>query len=199
LESRLQAVARRKTQRLSTFCPPRRFAEFGILPGYEFPAEPASVRLLGDPNEERPISAARNVVAFFPQWNGDVFERCSVGPGWQLVLRRNEEVRWLNEGLEPTEAERQAGVILHDQARGFCLCGTCGRQLTTPRPDHAAGTRRRARAGNARDPFGHVPTCARSGQPPQAAGIVTRIAAEVLRLVAMIVLAESQEPRFDSA
>lgn len=263
--------------------PPRRFAEFGILPGYEFPAEPASVRLLGDANEESPVSAARrfgiyqfmpdapvyararrwkvigldvsspwnprtdapwtyslcrrcglrystdhpqcprcrlaepgrsypafefggflaqrneapvldeedriaarNLVAFFPQWNGEVFERWSVGPGWQLVLRRNEEVRWLNEGLEPTEAERQSGVILYDQGRGFCLCGTCGRQLTAPRPDNAAGTRRRARAGNARDPFGHAPTCARSGQPPQAAGIVTSIAAEVLRLVAFV-------------
>ena len=263
--------------------PPRRFAEFGILPGYEFPAEPASLRLLGDANEESTINAARrfgiyqfmpdapvyararrwkvigldvsspwnprtdapwnynicrrcglrystehprcprcrlaepgrsypaleyggfiaqrneapvldeedriaarNLVAFFPQWNGDVFERWSVGPGWQLILRRNEEVRWLNEGLEPSEAEREGGLLLHEEGRGFCLCSTCGRQLTIPRPENGAGARRRARAGNARDPFGHALSCARSGQPPQACGIVTSVSAEVLRLVAFI-------------
>jgi hypothetical protein len=263
--------------------PPRRFAEFGILPGYEFPAEPASLRLLNDANEETPVTAARrfgiyqfmpdapvyararrwkvigldisspwnprtdtpwtyylcrrcglryatdhgqcprcrlaepgrsypafeyggflaqrneapvldeedrisarNLVAFYPQWNGDVFERWSVGPGWQLILRRNEEVRWLNEGLEPTEAERHDGRILHDEGRGFSLCSTCGRQLAMPPPDNAANARRRARAANARDPFGHAPSCVRSGQPPQPSGIVTSVAAEVLRLVAFV-------------
>jgi hypothetical protein len=262
--------------------PPRRFAEFGILPGYEFPSEPASLRLLGDANEETPISAARrfgiyqfmpdapvyararrwkvigldvsspwnprsdapwnyrlcrrcglryatdhaqcprchlaepgraypafefggflaqrneapvldeedriaarNLVAFYPQWNGEVFERWSVGPGWQLQLRRNEEVRWLNEGLEPTDAERERGLLLHDNARGFCLCNLCGRQLVIP-PADDAGARRRARTGNARDPFGHATSCTRAGQPPQPSGIVTSIAAEVLRLVAFI-------------
>jgi len=234
--------------------PPRRFAEFGILPGYEFPSEPASLRLLGDANEESPISAARrfgiyqfmpnapvyararrwkvigldasspwnprsdapwnyrlcrrcelryatdhaqcprchlaepgpaypafefggflaqrneapvldeedrisarNLVAFYPQWNGEVFERWSVGPGWQLQLSRNEEVRWLNEGLEPTDAERERGWFLHENARGFCLCNLCGRQLVVP-PVEDAGARRRARTGNARDPYGHAPT-----------------------------------------
>jgi hypothetical protein len=39
--------------------PLRRFAEFGILPGYEFPTEPASVRLLGDDNEEDAVTVAR--------------------------------------------------------------------------------------------------------------------------------------------
>lgn len=262
--------------------PPRRFAEFGILPGYEFPSEPASLRLLGDPNEDSPISAARrfgiyqfmpsapvyararrwkvigldvsspwnprsdapwnyrvcrqcklryatdhascprchlaepgpahpafefggfiaqrneapvldeeerigvrNLVAFYPQWNGEVFERWSVGPGWQLQLCRNEEVRWLNEGLEPTDAERESGALLHEHARGFNLCNACGRQLVVP-PADDPGTRRRARTGGAQDPFGHAANCARAGQPPQPAGIVTSIAAEVLRLVAFI-------------
>jgi hypothetical protein len=262
--------------------PPRRFAEFGILPGYEFPSEPASLRLLGDANEDSPISAARrfgiyqfmpdapvyararrwkvigldvsspwnprsdapwnyrlcrrcelrystdhaqcprchlaepgrahpafefggflaqrneapvldeedriaarNLVAFYPQWNGEVFERWSVGPGWQLQLSRNEEVRWLNEGLEPTDAERDRGSLLHDNARGFSLCNLCGRQLVIP-PADDAGARRRARTGNARDPFGHATNCVRAGQPPQPAGIVTSLAAEVLRLVAFV-------------
>ncbi|NLE38121.1 MAG: DUF1998 domain-containing protein, partial [Pirellulaceae bacterium] len=39
--------------------PLRRFAEFGILPGYEFPSEPASLRLQGDPHEEDPVSVTR--------------------------------------------------------------------------------------------------------------------------------------------
>jgi hypothetical protein len=39
--------------------PLRRFAEFGILPGYEFPTEPAALRLLGDANEHDPITVAR--------------------------------------------------------------------------------------------------------------------------------------------
>lgn len=268
--------------------PPRRFAEFGILPGYEFPSEPASLRLLGDANEENPISAARrfgiyqfmpdapvyararrwkvigldtsspwnprsdapwnyrlcrrcelrystdhaqcprchlaepgrahpayefggflaqrneapvldeedriaarNLVAFYPQWNGEVFERWSVGPGWQLQLSRNEEVRWLNEGLEPTDAERERGSLLHENARGFSLCNLCGRQLTMPAADNG-GPRRRARTGNARDPYGHAANCTRAGQPPQPAGIVTSLAAEVLRLIAFV--PEALEP-----
>lgn len=40
--------------------PMRRFAEFGILPGYEFPSEPCTVRLLNDRNENEPISVARH-------------------------------------------------------------------------------------------------------------------------------------------
>lgn len=39
--------------------PLRRFAEFGILPGYEFPSEPAALRLLNDPREEDPITVGR--------------------------------------------------------------------------------------------------------------------------------------------
>lgn len=41
--------------------PLRRFAEFGILPGYEFPTQPATLRLLGDTYETEPISTARVV------------------------------------------------------------------------------------------------------------------------------------------
>jgi hypothetical protein len=39
--------------------PMRRFAEFGVLPGYEFPAEPCTVRLLGDRAEDEPITVER--------------------------------------------------------------------------------------------------------------------------------------------
>ena len=39
--------------------PMRRFAEFGILPGYEFPTAPCTLRLWGDEHEEDPISVSR--------------------------------------------------------------------------------------------------------------------------------------------
>lgn len=39
--------------------PMRRFAEFGILPGYEFPSEPCTLRLLGDDHEEEMLSVER--------------------------------------------------------------------------------------------------------------------------------------------
>ena len=44
---------------LSAGYPLRRFAEFGLLPGYDFPTEPAALRLLGDAREEDPVSVNR--------------------------------------------------------------------------------------------------------------------------------------------
>lgn len=41
--------------------PLRRFAEFGILPGYEFPTQPAALRLLGDRHEDDPVSVDRRL------------------------------------------------------------------------------------------------------------------------------------------
>ena len=79
--------------------PLRRFAEFGILPGYEFPTEPASLRLLRDPREEDPITVARQFGLAQFQPDAQVFARAkrwkvigldtaspwnprSDGPGW---------------------------------------------------------------------------------------------------------------------
>lgn len=55
--------------------PLRRFAETGILPGYEFPVEPAALRLMGDRNEEESITVARpfGIAQFQP--NSQVFAR----------------------------------------------------------------------------------------------------------------------------
>ena len=39
--------------------PLRRFAEFGILPGYEFPSEPCTLRMWKDRNEDDPIAVER--------------------------------------------------------------------------------------------------------------------------------------------
>lgn len=40
--------------------PLRRLAEFGLLPGYEFPVQPATLRLLGDEDEWSTLSTARS-------------------------------------------------------------------------------------------------------------------------------------------
>ena len=55
--------------------PLRRFAEFGILPGYEFPSEPAALRLLGDEHEEDPVSVTRRFGIGQFQPNAPVYAR----------------------------------------------------------------------------------------------------------------------------
>jgi replicative superfamily II helicase len=264
--------------------PLRRFAEFGLLPGYEFPSEPASLRLMGDPHEEEPISvtrrfgigqfqpeahvyarsrrwkvigldtsspwnpqsegpswnyrlcarcnlryhadqprcprcrssgpgvahpayefagflarqeerpildeedrfAARNLVRIYPQWDGSVAGRFSVGPGWALRLSRNEEVRWVNEGLPPSANDLQAGlVMLHPQAKGYLLCPACGYLLEQPAPPQPAkGGRRNARGRQqAQATNGHSKVCPLRGNLPSAVGITTSGKVEVLRLL----------------
>ncbi len=264
--------------------PLRRFAEFGILPGYEFPSEPATLRLLGDEHEEDPVTvarrfgiaqfqpdasvfarskrwksigldtaspwnprtdgpswpyrlcgrcklryradhprcprcahdapgpplpafefggflarrdespildeedrfAARNLVKIWPQWDGEVIGRWGVGPGWALRWSRREEVQWVNEGIPPTPAELQNGVLhLHGDGKGYLLCSTCGRMLTNPPPPTtAAGGRRRPRATAAGpDLYGHGDTCPNRGTQPRPLAIATASTAEVLRLL----------------
>jgi hypothetical protein len=264
--------------------PLRRFAEFGILPGYEFPSEPAALRLLGDDHEEDPVSvtrrfgigqfqpdarvyarskrwkvigldmaspwnprteeptwsyrvcetcdlrynadepecprchtaspgqalpsyefagfvswrdespildeedryAVRNLVLTYPQWDGDVVGRWTVGEGWALRLNQNEQVRWVNEGKAPTEKDLDdGGMILHPEARGYLLCPSCGRMLTAPEPDTTpSGGRRKARRGSGKqDEFGHADGCPRQGSPPKPLAISTDESVEVLRLL----------------
>jgi hypothetical protein len=264
--------------------PLRRFAEFGLLPGYEFPSEPASLRLLGDAHEEDPISvtrrfgigqfqpeahvyarlgrwrvigldtsspwnpesdtptwtyrlcgqcglryhaeqprcprchmagpgmahpayefagflakreerpildeedrfAVRNLVRLHPQWDGSVIGRWSVGPGWALRLSRIEEVRWLNESIPPTANDQDAGhLVLHEQARGYLLCPSCGNILEQPAPVQARrGGRRNAqnRAG-AQATGGHSKSCAARGNNPVPVAITTAGKVEILRLI----------------
>jgi hypothetical protein len=264
--------------------PLRRFAEFGLLPGYEFPSEPASLRLLGDPHEEDPISvtrrfgigqfqpdahvyarsrrwkvigldtsspwnpqsdtptwtyrvcstcalrynadqprcprcqtagpgvahpafdfagflakreerpildeedrfAVRNLVRLHPQWDGSVTGRWSLGPGWALRLSRLEEMRWVNEGLPPTPNDLQAGIImLHQQAKGYLLCPSCGNILQQPAPVQAArGGRRNAQnRPGAQATNGHSNACPVRGNNPVPVGITTSGKVEILRLV----------------
>jgi hypothetical protein len=280
--------AREEADDRSAGYPLRRFAEFGILPGYEFPSEPATLRLAGDENEEDPLGTVRrfgigqfqpgahvyartrrwrvvgldmaspwnphgegqawryrlcrscalrfaanqprcprcgddrpgpdlpaveyagflatkdeapvldeeeryalkNLVAIWPQWDGDVVGRWTVGPGWGLRLSRRERVIWMNEGLPPTPAELQMGVpTLHPEARGHWVCESCGRTLTfTPAPKGAAarGRVQAGRADGAADPYGHARTCTRAGTPPRPLAIFTEAGAEILRLLAVV-------------
>ncbi|BAC90677.1 DEAD/DEAH box helicase [Gloeobacter violaceus] len=263
--------------------PLRRFAEFGILPGYEFPTQPASLRLLGDPHEEDPVTVARrfgiaqfqpeaqvyartkrwqvigldnaspwnpkdegpnwayrlcqscqlrydaahprcprcqadlpgqpipaaefggflarpnentildeedryatgNLVKTFPQWDGDVVGRWSVGPDWSLRLSRGEEVRWLNEGRPPTPKEIDDGMpYLHPDAKGYLLCGSCGRSLTPQSLLDAGSKRRNVRTRDSQqDVHGHREDCPQAGTALRPLAIVTALKAEVLRLV----------------
>ena len=264
--------------------PLRRFAEFGILPGYEFPSEPAALRLLGDPHEDDPVSvnrrlvigqfqpdatvyarskrwrvigldiaspwnprtegptwsyrvcetcelrynadepkcprcqtaspgqplpsyefagfvgwrdespildeedryAVRNLVVTYPQWDGNVVGRWTLGNGWALRLSTNEQVRWVNEGKPPTPKDlEEGGLILHAGAKGYLLCPSCGRMLKPPEPEKTpSGGRRKAKAGKGKqDDIGHAGGCPRFGQPPTPLAISTADGVEVLRLL----------------
>ncbi|MFN8441787.1 MAG: DEAD/DEAH box helicase [Caldilineaceae bacterium] len=265
--------------------PLRRFAEFGILPGYEFPTEPATLRLLGDKQEDEPVSverrvglaqfqpdaqvyarakrwkvigldnaspwnprggqpswryqecsqchlrfdaqeprcprcghtdtntarpafayggfvarrdeapvlneeeriAMRNLVALNPQWNGDVTGRWS-SAGWSLMLRQQETVYWLNEGLPLTQNEREMGVIgLTPELRGFNLCPSCGAMLqpmqVTPSAEANRGRRNSRTATRAAENFGHHRNCPQLATTPTAHALSTYSNAETLRLL----------------
>lgn len=136
--------------------------------------------------DEEERFAARNLVTTHPQWDGDVVGRWTVGPGWALRWSCGEEVRWINEGLPPSPKELERGVpYLHAGAKGYLLCGSCGRMLSVPETTQTASKgRRQARTGNARkDLYGHSGGCRQSGTPPQPLSIVTASTAEVLRLL----------------
>ena len=62
--------------------PLRRFAEFGLLPGYEFPSEPATLRLHGDRHEDDPISVARRFGLAQFQPGATVYAR---GARWKVI------------------------------------------------------------------------------------------------------------------
>ena len=268
--------------------PMRRFAEFGILPGYEFPSEPATLRLLHDKYEEEPIHVARrfglaqyqpeapvharghkwrvvgldisspwnprmdeptwiytkcekcelrysvqhhvkcprcgssealgkelpgyefggfvasrndtpvleeedriammSLLRCYPQWDGRMEARFELPTGWHAELRREEEVRWVNEWKPPTDADwkRDGRFILHKGARGFYLCPACGRLLTPPEPEKKTKKGKAAKKpkkGGGKDPFGHAQGCKLEGSPPTPLAITTKIPATTLRII----------------
>lgn len=266
--------------------PMRRFAEFGILPGYEFPSEPATLRLLRDRHEEEPITVVRRFglaqyqpgapaharghcwrvagldmaspwnpktddpqwpyvvcggcelrfgatehvacprcgkartagqaipgwefggflavrddtpiaededrwalasrLQCHPQWNGDVAARFALPTGWIEEVRREEDVRWVNEADPPTPAERESGVAtLHYDRRGFDLCPACGRILKAQAPENpkASKARKEPRRGGKDDSFGHAQGCKNVGQPPRPLAITANTRAGTLRFI----------------
>ncbi|MFN7896624.1 MAG: DEAD/DEAH box helicase [Cyanobacteriota bacterium] len=268
--------------------PMRRFAEFGILPGYEFPSEPSTLRLLGDEHEEDNITVARrfgiaqyqpeapvharghrwrvvgldlaspwnpktpepdwvyvrckdcdlryegqspscprcsstetvgggtgypghsfggflavrddnpvlqeedrfsigSLVSCHPQRNGRVKARRKLATGWIAELRAEETIRWVNESKPPTAADQRDGKpSLHDQARGFYLCPSCGRNLKLPEDEPSKTGRRKTRKATGPDPYGHAPSCQRSGQPPKPVAITTESPATTLRITVVL-------------
>jgi hypothetical protein len=282
--------------------PMRRFAEFGILPGYEFPAEPCTVRLLNDADEEETLSVERRfglsqyqpeakaharghrwkvtgldlsspwnpktneaswiyvrckqcdlryppqsspacprcgsedahdaggkgypgfeyggfiakrddtpvleeedrfataaLVQVHPQHDGRVIGRWQLPTGWTSSLRREENIRWVNEWKEPSKEDLKAGVLLHDKARGFYLCGTCGESLTVPKPKSDAKGRAKPAAGQGGDDvYGHRKGCLRAGEPPTPHAITTKSTATTLR-IEVVLPPELAEPSKDKS
>jgi replicative superfamily II helicase/very-short-patch-repair endonuclease len=66
----------------ATAYPLRRFAEFGLLPGYEFPSEPATLRLMGDGDESNLIQSGRELGLRQYQPNAPVYAR---GRRWKVI------------------------------------------------------------------------------------------------------------------
>lgn len=267
--------------------PMRRFAEFGLLPGYEFPSEPATLRLLRDEHEEEPITVVRrfglaqyqpdapaharghrwrvvgldmaspwnprtdepqwpyvicggcslrygaeshvtcprcgkvreagkalpgwefggflavrddqpiaeeedrfalaSLLRVHPQWNGDVLGRFRLPTGWVAELRREEDVRWVNESAPPTKSDLARGVpLLHTEAKGFFLCPSCGRILTPPEPEGADPKGKKGRKEpktGGEDPFGHATGCKSAGTAPHPLAIVANTKASTLRFL----------------
>lgn len=266
--------------------PMRRFAEFGILPGYEFPTEPATLRLLGDKHEEEPISVERrfglaqyqpdaqaharghkwrvigldtaspwnpkantptwdyvvcpacdlrygsqehvkcprcgnsesgglslpgyefggflarrddapimeeedrfamaNLLKCYPQWNGDVVARYKLPTGWQAELRRNEEVRWVNESKAPTDQEKKRRLpYLHEDGRGFYLCPDCGKILTIPEDFNNtkdSGLKKAKKAAD-KDNYNHANGCSNFRKLPEPLAIVTKSQVTTFRIL----------------
>ena len=131
------------------------------LPSYEF-AGYIAARNESPILDEEERYAERNLVRTYPQWDGRVTDRWSIGNGWSLRLSQDEEVRWLNEGKAPSPRDLEQGVpTLHLQNKGYLLCPSCGHILTAPVVE-----RRAAGAGSERteirvcaDDFGHAANC----------------------------------------
>lgn len=252
--------------------PLRRLAEFGILPGYEFPVEPSTLRLLGDNDEwsalstsriaglrqfqpdapvyargrrwkvvgldlsspwnpqanqpawqyqrcsscglifspqdsptcprcntaspspaypayayasfiarpdETPVadeedrSTNRDLVEIHPSWKAEkTAGQWSLSDGWRLVLKQNEDVRWINEG-----PKNKQGISVP-----YMMCPQCGKTLTIPEEKKKKGTKAPARATRD-DPFNHSQNCPLRGQSGQLGAIYAEAKVETLRLI----------------
>lgn len=96
--------------------PLRRFAEFAILPGYEFPSEPASVRLLRDLHEDELVNVDRR------------FGIAQYQPGAQIYARAQ---RWKVIGLDTSSPWNPYG---ENQGWPYQICTKCGLRYAASAP-----------------------------------------------------------------
>ncbi|MDK9701109.1 MAG: DEAD/DEAH box helicase [bacterium] len=139
--------------------------------------------------DERPILeeeerfAVQNLVRGYPQWDGDVVGRWSVSNGWGLRLSRDEMVYWVNEGTRPSKQDLEDVIpMLHDEGKGFLLCGSCG-QILHMDPALLKNGVKAKKSTSKQDPFGHRESCPNAGKTPNACALVASNKAEVLRLI----------------
>lgn len=104
--------------------PMRRFAEFGLLPGYEFPSEPATLRLLGDRDEEEPITVVRRFGLAQYQPDAPAHAR---GHRWRVV-GLDLASPWNPKGDAPTWIYTRCQECgLRFDAQRHVRCPRCGR------------------------------------------------------------------------
>ncbi len=136
--------------------------------------------------DEEDRFAVKHLVESYPQWDGEIVGRWSVGPGWTLRLSRNETVRWLNEGPPPSNKDRENNIpLLNSDAKGFYICQQCLRVLTMPDQSRTCSmSPKNARSSVSKiDQYAHADNCPNRGKPPIPLAIETSSALEVLRLI----------------
>jgi Lhr-like helicase len=102
--------------------PLRRFAEFGVLPGYEFPSEPCSVRLRGDAQEEETITVERRFGLAQYQPDAKAHAR---GHRWR-VAGLDTSSPWNPKSPEPGWVyARCAGCSLRYESQSHPKCPRC--------------------------------------------------------------------------
>lgn len=139
--------------------------------------------------EEEDRFAMASAVKIFPQWNGRIVARYHLPTDWTLSVHHEEEVRWLNESRPPKETELKKGhPFLHDGARGFYLCPSCGLVLKAPDSEEqptgkkSKGGRKKPKTKEASEGYGHAKQCPAWGQPPSPLSIAYRSLATTLRV-----------------
>jgi helicase-like protein len=118
--------------------PMRRFAEFGILPGYEFPNEPCTLRLFGDWDEDQPIAVERRFGISQYQPDARVHARSH---RWRVV-GLDPASPWNPKSPEPSWVYvRCRDCDLRYGAQDHARCPRCGSLETTGQelPGHEFG------------------------------------------------------------
>ena len=111
--------------------PMRRFAEFGVLPGYEFPSEPATLRLSRDRHEAEPLSVVRRFGLAQYQPEAPVNAR---GHRWR-VAGLDVSSPWNPKDEAPSWLYRLcAGCDLRYDATSQVRCPRCGNSEAGGRP-----------------------------------------------------------------